>query len=155
MLTWIFLLTLFTILFLWIKTHKKNDQTKEEPEPMPFDYLSHDLVELVCNPQFYLPILSLFEQDEDFIRAVVSVHQNSGDVLRLLENMTERQVECCESENVLFRGNTPVTKIIKFVNEMYGREYLKGCVGEVVSRVVDQEICCEVNQLGDGFFVLL
>eukprot|EP01129_Flabellula_baltica_P010372 TRINITY_DN4378_c0_g1_i2.p1 TRINITY_DN4378_c0_g1~~TRINITY_DN4378_c0_g1_i2.p1 ORF type:complete len:212 (+),score=43.14 TRINITY_DN4378_c0_g1_i2:21-656(+) len=29
------------------------------------------------------------------------------------------------------------------------REYLKGCVGEVVSRVVDQEICCEVNQLGD------
>jgi len=47
--------------------------------------------------------------------------------------------------NILFRGNTLLTKALEAHMKRFGREYLEETVGEHVKKIVDEEYYCEVD----------
>jgi hypothetical protein len=68
-----------------------------------------------------------------------------GDAIDWLRFLIAEEIERTDDANVLFRGNSILTKAMDSYMKMVGMEYLENVLGNVLREIVDEKISCEVD----------
>ncbi|KAI9291347.1 hypothetical protein K502DRAFT_321331 [Neoconidiobolus thromboides FSU 785] len=99
------------------------------------DYKSDLIYDLILNNQ-HLDWLS-----ETFLK----IYSCKNKAIELLNYLAYKEVDNTEDANILFRGNSILTKTIDAYMKMVGLQYLEDTIGGIIREVCNNKIVCEVD----------
>lgn len=79
---------------------------------------------------------------ETLLKIYCAKHQS----IPWLNYLAENEVQRTEDPNILFRGNTILTKAIDAYMKMVGLQYVDETIGDIVREVCNRRIVCEVDE---------
>eukprot|EP00727_Mastigamoeba_balamuthi_P011578 m51a1_g7042 hypothetical protein (1420) ;mRNA; f:113742-121077 len=78
-------------------------------------------------------------ESDNLAKYVVYVYERHGASRQLLEALIRDEVETCEQQNVLFRGNSIATKAFKFYSKMVSLPYVYRTFGALLKEILQKE----------------
>eukprot|EP00158_Paraphelidium_tribonemae_P009374 Partr_v1_DN28848_c0_g2_i3_m33871 putative GTPase Activating protein len=98
----------------------------------------------VSNPVVY-DLANATNDLEAISTLILNVHDAQERAIDWLKFLIDNEVSNTEDANVLFRGNSILTKGMDAYMKLVGMEYLESVLGNVLREIVDEKVACEVD----------
>ena len=85
------------------------------------------------------------KEKADVSKSLVSIYEVSNQSLRFVDALTSHEINNTPNPDIIFRGNSAVTKGVDFYMKMVGRVYLQKVLGTFITEQYDQKRCFEVD----------
>ncbi|XP_064092568.1 uncharacterized protein LOC135205657 isoform X4 [Macrobrachium nipponense] len=145
----------------WYQVQQDRSNTKEQAAlRIKCKFQSIDILpmELYCDFLQYMknnyavicevlePVISV-KAKEDIATALVHVMQREGLARNFLADLVMMEIERIDDSHLLFRGNSLATKAMEAFMKLVGDKYLLDTLRQVVNKVVEAGLDCEVDPM--------
>ncbi|CAL4059720.1 unnamed protein product, partial [Meganyctiphanes norvegica] len=84
---------------------------------------------------------------EDIATSLVYIMQREGKARHFLADLVTMEIDRIDDAHLLFRGNSLATKAMEAFMKLVGEKYLLDTLRQVINRVVDEKLDCEVDPM--------
>ena len=115
--------------------------------------------DVVLSLEQYKPILDVMTVSTDLVyelanaasdleyisNLILCIHDSQGNGIRWLEYLLDNEIAKTDDANVLFRGNSILTKAVDSFMKLVGMDYLEFVLGDILREIVNGEMSCEID----------